>query len=80
MSDDPDNAACRLVTSSSDDVPNPTNVNPMTMGEIPNDLAAKNSRLISADANTVVFRWKDYRAKDGDLLPGNGLPANHERG
>mgnify|MGYP003633680529 FL=1 len=29
-------------------------------------VAISNSRLISADANTVVFRWKDYRVKDGD--------------
>jgi hypothetical protein len=25
-----------------------------------------NSRLISADANTVAFQWKDYRVKSGD--------------
>ena len=43
-------------------------------------VAISNSRLISADANTVAFRWKDYRVKSGDLLPGSGLPANHERG
>ena len=29
-------------------------------------VAISNSRLISADANTVAFRWKDYRIKDGD--------------
>jgi hypothetical protein len=29
-------------------------------------VAISNSRLISADANTVAFRWKDYRLKDGD--------------
>ena len=29
-------------------------------------VAISNSRLISADANTVMFRWKDYRMKDGD--------------
>ena len=28
-------------------------------------VAISNSRLVSADANTVVFKWKDYRAKDG---------------
>ena len=27
-------------------------------------IAISNSRLISADAQTVTFRWKDYRAKD----------------
>ena len=29
-------------------------------------VAISNSRLISADANTVVFQWKDYRVKSGD--------------
>jgi hypothetical protein len=29
-------------------------------------VAISNSRLISADAQTVVFRWKDYRIKTGD--------------
>lgn len=29
-------------------------------------VAISNSRLISADANTVAFRWKDYRIKKGD--------------
>jgi hypothetical protein len=29
-------------------------------------VAISNSRLISADANSVTFRWKDYRIKDGD--------------
>ena len=29
-------------------------------------VAISNSRLISADANTVAFRWKDYRVKSGD--------------
>jgi Putative transposase len=29
-------------------------------------VAISNSRLISADANTVAFRWKDYRIKRGD--------------
>jgi hypothetical protein len=29
-------------------------------------VAISNSRLISADANTVAFKWKDYRAKSGD--------------
>ena len=28
-------------------------------------VAISNSRLISADANTVAFRWKDYRIKSG---------------
>jgi hypothetical protein len=43
-------------------------------------VAISNSRLVSADAGTVAFRWKDYRIKTGDPLPGSGLPANHERG
>ena len=29
-------------------------------------VAISNSRLISADAETVTFRWKDYRVKSGD--------------
>ena len=29
-------------------------------------VAISNSRLISADAQTVAFRWKDYRGKSGD--------------
>jgi hypothetical protein len=29
-------------------------------------VAISNSRLISADAQTVAFRWKDYRVKTGD--------------
>jgi len=29
-------------------------------------VAISNSRLISADADTVAFRWKDYRIKSGD--------------
>ena len=43
-------------------------------------VAISNSRLVSADAQTVAFRWKDYRIKHGDPLPGSGLSANHERG
>ncbi len=29
-------------------------------------VAISNSRLVSADAATVAFRWKDYRIKRGD--------------
>lgn len=29
-------------------------------------VATSNSHLISADAETVTFRWKDYRIKSGD--------------
>ncbi len=29
-------------------------------------VAISNSRLVSANANTVAFRWKDYRIKSGD--------------
>ncbi len=29
-------------------------------------VAISNSRLISADAKTITFRWKDYRIKSGD--------------
>ena len=31
-------------------------------------VAISNSRLISADADTVAFRWKDYRIKRGDRI------------
>ena len=31
-------------------------------------IAISNSRLVSADAQTVAFRWKDYRIKHGDRL------------
>ena len=29
-------------------------------------VAISNGRLVSADADTVAFRWKDYRIKSGD--------------
>jgi hypothetical protein len=29
-------------------------------------VAISNTRLVSADAETVAFRWKDYRVKSGD--------------
>jgi hypothetical protein len=29
-------------------------------------LAISNARLVSANAQTVAFRWKDYRIKSGD--------------
>jgi len=29
-------------------------------------VAISNSRIVSADANTVAFRWKDYRIKNGE--------------
>ena len=31
-------------------------------------IAISNHRLMSADANTVAFRWKDYRIKKGDRM------------
>ena len=31
-------------------------------------IAISNHRLISADANSVAFRWKDYRIKSGDRM------------
>ena len=31
-------------------------------------IAISNHRLISADANAVAFRWKDYRIKSGDRM------------
>jgi hypothetical protein len=37
-------------------------------------VAISNSRLISVDDNQVSFKWKDYRAKDGDLYKTMALP------
>jgi putative transposase len=31
-------------------------------------VAISNSRLVSADASTVAFRWKDYRIKRGERM------------
>jgi hypothetical protein len=31
-------------------------------------IAISNSRLVSTDADTVAFRWKDYRIKRGDRM------------
>jgi hypothetical protein len=31
-------------------------------------VAISNSRLVSADADSVTFRWKDYRVKSGDRM------------
>ena len=31
-------------------------------------IAILNSRLVSADANTVVFHWNDYGKKGGDQM------------
>jgi len=36
-------------------------------------VAISNSRLVSADANTMAFRWKDYRIKSGDRMKIMGL-------
>ena len=38
-------------------------------------VAISNHRLISADANTVTFRWKDYRIKRGDRMKVMRLPT-----
>src|SRR6056297_1139673 len=38
-------------------------------------VAISNSRLISADADTVTFRWKDYRIKAGDRQKVMRLPT-----
>jgi len=43
-------------------------------------VAISNHRLVSANADTVAFKWKDYRIKRGDPLPGSRLLANDERG
>jgi hypothetical protein len=39
-------------------------------------VAISNHRLISADAGTVAFRWKDYRIKRGDRMKTMRLPAS----
>jgi len=39
-------------------------------------IAISNHRLISADANTVAFRWKDYRIKRGDRMKAMHLPTS----
>ena len=38
-------------------------------------VAISNHRLISADADTVAFRWKDYRIKRGDRMRIMRLPT-----
>jgi len=37
-------------------------------------VAISNSRLIALDDKKVTFKWKDYRAKDGDLYKTMALP------
>ncbi len=37
-------------------------------------VAISNHRLVSADAGTVAFRWKDYRIKRGDRMKVMRLP------
>jgi hypothetical protein len=37
-------------------------------------VAISNSRLIALNDNEVTFKWKDYRAKDGDLHKTMALP------
>jgi len=39
-------------------------------------VAISNHRLVSADADTVAFRWKDYRIKRGDRMKTMRLPAD----
>lgn len=43
-------------------------------------VAISNARLVSADAQIVAFRWKDYRIKSGAPLPGSGLRSTTTRG
>ncbi|SEW04982.1 Transposase zinc-binding domain-containing protein [Aliiroseovarius sediminilitoris] len=38
-------------------------------------VAISNHRLVSADADTVAFRWKDYRTKRGDRMKVMRLPT-----
>jgi len=39
-------------------------------------VAISNHRLVSADASTVAFRWKDYRIKRGDRMKVMRLPTS----
>jgi hypothetical protein len=39
-------------------------------------IAISNHRLVSADADTVAFRWKDYRIKRGDRMKVMHLPTD----
>jgi hypothetical protein len=39
-------------------------------------IAISNHRLVSADADTVAFRWKDYRIKRGDRMKVMRLPTD----
>ena len=39
-------------------------------------VAISNHRLISADGDTVAFRWKDYRIKRGDRMKTMRLPTD----
>lgn len=43
-------------------------------------VAISNHRLVSADADTVAFKWKDYRIERGAPLPGSALRSNVTRG
>lgn len=43
-------------------------------------VAISNACLVSADVQTVAFRWKDYRTKSGAPLPGSGLRRKTTRG
>lgn len=38
------------------------------LGRYTHRVAISNHRLVSADAETVAFRWKDYRIKHGDRM------------
>ncbi|MDG2258439.1 MAG: IS91 family transposase [Paracoccaceae bacterium] len=39
-------------------------------------VAISNHRLVSANANTVAFRWKDYRIKHGERMKTMRLPTD----
>ena len=41
---------------------------PAYLSQYTHRVAISNSRLVSADADTVAFRWKDYRIKRGDRM------------
>jgi len=56
MAEDPDSAACKLVTNSGVEVPKPTSVSPMTIGEMPNDLAAETAPRTSSSPPMIKPR------------------------
>ena len=46
------------------------------LGRYTHRIAISNHRLVSADGDTVAFRWKDYRIKRGDRMKIMRLPTS----